>query len=339
MSTPLSSDAIETLAREAGFDLVGFARAEPIPPEHLGEWLAAGMDADMDWVSERAADRLDVSRLLPGARTVISLACNYHRPDEATQNSPIARYARGRDYHYTLRDRLRALRRTLLAKHPGLPNYASVDTGPVMEKVWAVRAGLGHVGKNGCLITERYGSWVLLATMILTEEVDRYATSQVADRCGTCHLCLMSCPTDAIVEGRRVDARKCLSYQTIENEGEVPEAIRPAMAEWVFGCDVCQVVCPLNRHPVPTDNARFAPRAVAELGPRELAALTPERYQELVAGTPLGRAKYDGLRRNAAYALGAARDHGAAEVLRALSADPSERVRNAALWALGQLSG
>jgi epoxyqueuosine reductase len=136
-----------------------------------------------------------------------------------------------------------------------------------------------------------------------------------------------------------VDARKCLSYQTIENEGEVPEAIRPAMAEWVFGCDVCQVVCPLNRHPVPTDNARFAPRAVAELGPRELAALTPERYQELVAGTPLGRAKYDGLRRNAAYALGAARDRGAAEVLRALSADPSERVRNAALWALGQLSG
>jgi len=335
----LSSDALEALAHAAGFDLVGFARAEPIPPEHLGEWLAAGMDADMDWLSERAADRLDVTRLLPGAKTVIALACNYHRPDEATSGSPIARYARGRDYHYTLRDRLRALRRTLLEQHPGLPNFASVDTGPVMEKVWAARAGLGHVGKNGCLITEKYGSWVLLATMILTEEVDRYAGALPADRCGTCHLCIMSCPTDAIVEGRKVDARKCLSYQTIENEGDVPEPIRPAMAEWVFGCDVCQVVCPLNRHPVPTENARFAPRAVAELGARELAALTPERYQELVAGTPLGRAKYDGLRRNAAYALGAARDLGAAALLATLAEDPSERVRTAARWAMAQLGG
>lgn len=334
---PLSSDAIETMAREAGFDLVGFARAEPIPPEHLGTWLAAGMDADMDWLSARAADRLDVTRLLPGARTVVSLACNYHRAESATARSPISRYARGRDYHYTLRDRLRALRRSLTAAHPGLPNYASVDTGPVMEKVWAVRAGLGHVGKNGLLITEKYGSWVMLATMILAADVDRYAGAALPDRCGTCHLCVLSCPTDALVEGRYVDARRCLSYQTIENEGPFPEALRSKVSGWAFGCDICQTVCPLNRHPVATDNARFAPRPVAELDARALAALTPERYQELVAGTPLGRAKYDGLRRNAVYVLGAARDGQAAELLRRLSDDPSELVRSAAQWALQQL--
>ena len=332
---PLSTETIRALALETGFSLCGFARPEPIPPEHLLGWLEAGFDADMDWMRERAHERLDVRAVFPEARTVVALACNYHRAESAAP-SPIARYARGRDYHYTLKDRLKTLRKKLAARFPGLETYATVDTGPTMEKVWAARAGLGYVGKNGCLITEPFGSWVLLATLSLDRDVDRYHDAPVADRCGTCHLCVMSCPTQAILEGRQVDARRCLSYQTIENPSEVPLPIRPAF-DTVFGCDICQTVCPLNRHPVETEDARFAPRAIASLGARELAALTHAQYEQLIPGTPLARAKYDGLRRNAAYALGAARDRNATPILQKLCEDSSELVRSAARWALEQL--
>lgn len=304
----------------------------------LGEWLAAGMCADMDWMQERADERLDVRRLFPGARTVLSLAANYYWWDPNAEGSPISRYARGRDYHQTMRDRLRTLRRTLRQKFPGLRDYAAVDFGPVMERVWAVRAGLGFVGRNGCLITRDFGSWVFLATMVLDAEVDRYNERFVPDACGDCTLCLSACPTGAITSDRRVDARLCLSYQTIENEQAIPEPLRPAMRNIVFGCDVCQDVCPLNAAPKVAGSERFAPRAVAQLGARELAALTPDEYQALIPGTPLARAKYDGLRRNAAYALGAMRDAGARELLQRLAEDPSDVVRDAARWALEQLS-
>lgn len=329
----LPADAVARLARDAGFDLVGFARAEPIPPRVLQDWLEAGHHADMDWLAARVDERLDVTRLLPGAKTVVALACNYWRTDDA---SPIARYARGRDYHLTLRDRLRALRRAVRATFPGVADYGSVDTNPVMEKVWAARAGLGFVGKNACFITPQHGSWVLLATMILDRAVDRYADGPTPDVCGRCQLCLTACPTGALVDERLVDARLCLSYQTIENEAAVPEAVRPAYQQIAFGCDVCQDVCPLNMTPVLAGD-RFAPRAVASLSVRDLAELTPERYAALTPGTPLARAGYDGLRRNAAYALGAVKDAGARPVLERLAADPSAVVAEAARWALERL--
>jgi len=338
--TPLPAAALRQLAQEARFDLCGFARAEPIPAEHLGRWLEAGYAADMDWMGARAAERLDVARLLPGARTVVSFACNYLVDDAAAAGSPIARYARGRDYHATLRDRIRAFRRGLRARYPGVETYAGVDATPLMEKVWAVRAGLGHVGKNGCLITREYGSWVVLATMVLDAEVDAYADGMAADRCGPCRLCLTHCPTEAILPGRMVDARACLSYQTIENESEVPEPLRAALGGTVFGCDICQQVCPLNRAPMPTPDARFLPRPVAGLTARELAGMDRATYDALVPGTALARAGYDGLRRNAAYTLGAARDAGARKVLaRLLGEHEPERVRAAARWALEQLDG
>ena len=330
----LSSARVRTWAQDAGFELVGFARAEPIPPRALTEWLEAGFDADLDWMKERMAERLDVSRLLPGAKTVIAFANNYWRTDDP---SPIARYARGRDYHYTMKDRLRALRRTLRAEAPTVDDFASVDTAPVMEKVWASRAGLGYVARNGCFITERFGSWVLLAVMVLDTEVDAYAAGATEDRCGKCTLCVSACPTGAIVADQTIDARACLSYQTIENEEPIPEALRPALGGLVFGCDICQDVCPLNREPL-VAKERFAPRPVSALSVQQLAALTPAEYGALAPGTPLARVQYDGLRRNAAYALGAARDASAEEVLRRLNSDPSPRVREAASWALARLS-
>ncbi|MCI0570614.1 MAG: tRNA epoxyqueuosine(34) reductase QueG [Myxococcaceae bacterium] len=333
----LSAAEVATLARAAGFELCGFARPEPIPPQVLRAWLDAGLAADMDWMAARAEDRLDVTRLFPGTRTVVALACAYHVDDEATADSPIARYARGRDYHATLRDRLRTLRRLLREAHPDIGTYAEVDYGPVMEKVWAVRAGLGYVGKNGCLITEAHGSWVLLAVMLLDAEVDAYAGQRVEDRCGQCTLCIDACPTHAIRPGKRVDSGLCLSYQTIENEGAAPEPLRVAYSNLVFGCDLCQTVCPLNAAPLPAPGHRFLPRPVAALSVRELAALTPEEHHALTAGTAIARAKYDGLRRNACYALGAMRDTEARPLLEQLAADASDVVSEAARWALTQL--
>jgi epoxyqueuosine reductase len=292
----------------------------------------------MDWMKERAAERLDVSQLLPGAKTVVVFANNYYRDDPAVDGSPIARYARGRDYHSTLRDRMKAFRRAIQGEFPGIGTYGSVDSGPLMEKVWAARAGLGYVGKNGCFITEPYGSWVLLATLVLDAEVDEYASGPAAERCGPCRRCLVSCPTGALVGSGQVNARACLSSQTIENRNQdIPESFRQALADTVFGCDICQDVCPLNRRPVFAEHPRLAPRAVAALGVRELAGLTPEQYEQLIPGTALARAHYDGLRRNAVYTLGATRDAGARALLEKLSGDASELVRSAARWALLQL--
>ena len=330
-----SAEQVRALALEAGFDLCGFARPEPIPPAVLLDWVAAGMAADMDWLAERAADRLDPRRLLPEARTVIALGCNYWT--EQGEGSPIARYARGRDYHATMRDRLRTFRRLLRARWPGLRTYGSVDHGPFMEKVWAARAGLGVIARNGCLVTPRFGSWVVLAVLLVEVEVDGYAEGAAADRCGSCRLCVDACPTGALDGAGGVDSRACLSYQTIENEGPVPPEHREAMAPHVFGCDVCQDVCPLNSAPLPAVGPRFLPRPVAALDALGLAAMTPERYAELVPGTALARAGYDGLRRNAAYALGAARDAGARPVLEKLAQDPSAVVSDAARWALARL--
>jgi epoxyqueuosine reductase len=333
----LTAQSVRAAATESGFDLCGVARAEPIPGQFLQSWLESGMSADMDWMSERVAERLDVARLVPGARTVIALACNYHREEPDTQSSPVASYARGRDYHYTMQDRLRGLRRRLRALVPGVQTYSSVDAGAMMEKVWAVRAGLGFVGKNGCLITPRFGSYVVLAAMVLDAPVDRYDDANVADRCGKCGLCIDACPTDAILHSvRQVDARRCLSFQTIENAGHIPLELREALDQTVFGCDICQTVCPLNDSPL-VGGERFVPRAVAALGVRELAMLTEERFLHLAKGTPLMRAGFHGVRRNAAYALGAARDEAARTILETLARDPEPKVSEAAQWGLSRL--
>jgi epoxyqueuosine reductase len=339
VSAVLDSRELRALSTQAGFDLCGFARCEPIPPSTLVHWLEAGMAADMDWMAERVAERLDVTRLLPGARTVISFACNYWHPDPPGAATPVARYARGRDYHYTMQDRLRAFRRGLKERHPEVETFATVDTGPVMEKVWAARAGVGYVGKNGCLYTRPFGSWVVLATLAMDAEVEAgaYASGPAEDLCGSCTLCLSACPTEAITPDRQVDAALCLSYQTIENrDGPVPERLRGAMADVAFGCDICQEVCPLNQHPLAAGE-RFLPRAVASLSAADIAALGPEDYRRLVPGTALARARYDGLRRNAAYALGAAREARARPVLERLATDPAPLVREAAMWALARL--
>jgi epoxyqueuosine reductase len=334
----LSGEAVREAARAARFTLVGLARAEPLDPGPLTRWLQAGYAADMTWMGRRLDERLDPRCVLPGAATVVALAIAYHRPK--AERSPLARYARGRDYHYAHRDRMRELRKRLLALDPALETYACVDTGVAMEKAWAERAGLGWIGKNGCLINPELGSWLTLSVMFLDREVDAYDRPHDR-RCGDCELCLHACPTKAFPEPGVVDARRCLSYQSIENHADVPVPLRRGFRGRIFGCDVCQEVCPFDREathgPFPPGDHRFDPRPLAGLGPAEVAALSREEFERLAAGMAAARARYDGLRRNALYAIGAARDRSARPLVARLTRDEAPVVREAARWALERL--
>ena len=331
---PLSSERVRAAARAARFTLVGFAEPRPIDEGPLKAWLAAGHAADMDWMTRNVDKRLDPAKVLPGIRTVLALGIPYRRPD--TERSRLASYARGRDYHYAHRDRMKKLRRSLLELDPTIETYACVDTGMAMEKVWAERAGLGWIGKNGLLINRELGSWVTLSVMFLDRPVDAY------DRpheflCGDCSRCLSGCPTAAFPAPGVVDARRCLSYQSIENKGPVPEPLRRGFVARVFGCDICQDVCPFNRDDIPVGDRRFEPRALASFTPAQMAALTEEEFRTLAAGMAVVRAQYHGFRRNAVLTLGAQRDQGSRALLDRLSTDPNELVAEAAAWALERL--
>ncbi len=334
----LSAAAVRAAARDCRFTLVGLARAQPLDPGPLERWLASGYAADMEWMGQRLAERLDPGQVLPGAATVIALAIAFRRPAGERVRSVVASYARGRDYHYAHRDRMKALRKRLLALDPSVETYACVDTGPAMEKVWAERAGIGWIGKNGCLINPDHGSSLTLSVMFMDRAVDSYDRAH-AHLCGDCALCLRACPTRAFPSPGVVDARRCVSYQSIENRGQVPVSLRRGFRGRVFGCDVCQEVCPFNQRPeIPPGDARFEPRPIGLMSPAALAGLTREEFDGLSTGTALARAQYDGLRRNALLALGAARDGAARPLAERLSTDPSPIVREAAVWALGRLS-
>ena len=330
----LSADAVKAAALAARFSLVGLTRAEALDPKPLQDWLASGYAADMTWMARRLPERLDPTAVLEGAQTVIALAIAYHRP--AGETGAIARYARGRDYHYAHRDRMKDLRKRLLALDATVETYASVDTGVAMEKVWAERAGLGWIGKNGCLINPRLGSWLTLWVLFVDRGVDAY-DAPAEQRCGDCTLCLGACPTGAFAAPGVVDARRCISYHSIENQDVVPPPVREGFDGRIFGCDVCQEVCPWNHRAQPEGDSRFSPRPLSALAPAEVAALAPEEFERLAAGMAVARARYHGLRRNALYAIGSARDRSASDVVKRLVDDQDATVRDAAAWALDRL--
>jgi epoxyqueuosine reductase len=334
MTPDLSADAVREAARAARFTLVGLARAEPLDPRPLQSWLASGYAADMTWMARRLPERLDPTVVLRDARTVIALAIAYHRP--AGERGPIARYARGRDYHYAHRDRMKDLRKRLLVLDPTVETYAAVDTGVAMEKVWAERAGLGWIGKNGCLINPRLGSWLTLSVMFVDRAVDAY-DAPAERRCGDCTLCLGACPTGAFAAPGVVDARRCVAYHSIEHQEIVPRPVREGFSGRIFGCDVCQEVCPWNHRAQPEGDSRFSPRPLSTLAPAEIAALDRDEFGRLAAGMAIARAGYEGMRRNALYAIGTARDRGARDVVKRLVDDPDASVRDAAAWALDRL--
>ena len=334
----LAAEEVRAAALASRFTVVGFARAAALDPAPLERWLAAGYAGEMEWMSRRLSERLDPTQVLPGAATVIALGIAYRGSVDERSRSPIAAYARGRDYHYAHRDGMKALRKRLLQIDATLETYACVDTGVAMEKVCAERAGVGWIGKNGCLIHPRLGSSLTLSVMFVDREVDTYDRPH-ANLCGDCALCLRACPTKAFPEPGVVDARRCVSYQSIENHADVPVPLRRGFRGRVFGCDVCQDVCPFNhRAEIPLADPRFAARPIGELTPVELAALSRDDFERLAAGTALARAQYDGLRRSALLALGAGRAAAARPVVERLTADPSPVVREAAVWALGRIT-
>ncbi len=332
---------LKTLARELGFARAGVARAEKLEEEgkRLREWLAAGRHASMGWMESTAEVRCDprVPQMVEHASSVMVLATPYGRGRalDGPAGGRIAAYAVGRDYHRVLGKRLRRLERVLRSR--GFAARASVDSKPVFERAWAQRAGIGFVGKNCCLIVPGIGSQVFLSCVVTTAKL--VADKPMAGRCGRCTLCLTQCPTSAFVSPRQLDARRCVSYLTIEHRGSVPEHLREGIGGWVFGCDECQDVCPYNhsRHQEEGDGA-FAPgeRWDVELG--ALLEMTDAEFDDWSRGSPVRRTGLAGLARNAALVLGNRGGRTHLRVLnRAAENHPHESVREASRWAQRQI--
>ncbi|MFH1688427.1 MAG: tRNA epoxyqueuosine(34) reductase QueG [bacterium] len=316
----ITSDLVKRLATSVGFDLCGIARAEfvKVADDNLREWLHRGFQADMDWMTRNADRRVDASKLFDGAKSVIVLGLNYYQ-----ENSPqippgqgrISRYARGRDYHKIIGKMMKQLSIGIEsvvdqeAKRQDRPILKQwVDYGPLLERPYAVKAGLGYIGRNSSLINKRFGSWTLLGEIVTSLDLEPDSSwPGEHGRCGTCRRCIDACPTGAIVEGgRTIDARKCLSYLTIEHRGEIPTEAARAMARGLFGCDICQEVCPhnLERQQV---TSRVLLQNWAGVGEfvdcQQVLNVDDASFLKLAAGTVLMRAKRHGLQRNARIVL------------------------------------
>jgi len=340
-----TSAEIKRLALELGFARVGVARAEALSEDakRLHAWLAAGHHGQMAYMADNVEVRSDPRHegMLPSACSVIVLATAYARSPalEGPHPGRMARYAQGRDYHALLYDRTRVLRRYL--REHGAAVRASVDTLPVLERAWAARAGVGFVGKNACIIVPGLGSHVLLSTLVTSAELE--PDEPLRERCGDCRLCLDVCPTRAFVAAKELDARRCISYLTIEHEGPIDESLRADMGQWLFGCDACQDVCPFNRRPQRQEEGPdpFAPRGrLLGLGAEDFLAMDEACFDRYSRGSAMRRAGRDSMARNAAIVLGNSRERRYLPVLaRASERDRSEVVRDAARWAIARLEG
>jgi epoxyqueuosine reductase len=341
----LKSAEIRDLARQCGFELAGVARAEPVPERGwYHEWVAAGYAGAMRYLSDhRAGIRDDPRHLLPSARSIICVGKLYQtawprstRFDSAGR-AWISRYAWGDDYHLVLRRGLGRLVALLGEQCGAFDSRICVDTAPLLERSYARQAGLGWIGKNTCLINQPWGSWFFLGELLVSIEID--PDEPPPDRCGTCTRCIDSCPTSALIpspSGYTLDSRLCISYFTIELRGEVPEENREGIGRHVFGCDICQDVCPWNRRAPESGDPAFQPRQFAP--PLEdLAAIGADEFRDMFDGTPVTRARYTGFLRNVAIAMGNSRSQQYRASLERLAAFENDTVRSHARWALNQL--
>ena len=298
---PSSSDRIKAKALALGFQKVGIARAEALVPEgsRLMEWLGKSYHGEMAWLEREPAKRTDPRQIFPEANSVISVAMNYYTPAEHVAVGKISRYAWGDDYHDVLKEKLRELLEWIVAEIPNASGKICVDTAPVMDKAWAVRSGIGWLGKHSNVITQDYGSWIFLGEILLNLELGYDEPAQ--DHCGSCTACIDACPTGAIVDEFVVDSNRCISYATIELRAEtLPDEIASNLNGWLYGCDICQDVCPWNRFEKPTDETRFAPRRdETSLDLDAVETLTPETYAERFRRSAMKRTKLAGLQRNA----------------------------------------
>ncbi|MFM7774573.1 MAG: tRNA epoxyqueuosine(34) reductase QueG [Candidatus Kapaibacterium sp.] len=291
--------------QSTGFDAVRFARAEELTAEmtHFSAWIDSGHHGAMTYMERNAGKRLDVRAIVPDAATVIVVALSYHTGHahaEDPSTGKISRYAWGNDYHDVMDTRLDEAIGRVRVEFPDHAFHRYADTGPVLEKAWAVRSGLGWQGKNSNILSRDLGSYFFLGVIITTLDIP--ADAPVTDHCGTCTACLDACPTRAIIRPAVVDARRCLSYWTIETkgEGEMPQVVRENLDGWLFGCDVCQEVCPWNRFAVPTRVAEFTPRnGETSMNLDTVKGMDEAAFRERFKGSPVKRTKLRGLQRNA----------------------------------------
>ncbi|MBT5830478.1 MAG: tRNA epoxyqueuosine(34) reductase QueG [Candidatus Latescibacteria bacterium] len=338
------TEKVKEIARCIGFDLVGVAPAQT--PEHWGfyqQWLASGYAGEMGYLGRNLERRADPCEIVPNAKSVLCLGMNYlPKTRDVVDGAPrgmFAKYALGDDYHDLIKARLFDLLAEIQKLEPLADGRVYVDTGPVLERDVAARAGLGWFGKHTGLIHKRKGSWFFLAEIILNIELTPDAPQM--DHCGTCTRCIDACPTKAIVEPYVVDSRLCISYLTIELRGSIPRNLRPKIGNWVYGCDICQDVCPWNqKHSQPTDEPAFQPRSeldAPKLG--DLLLMDQAKFSATFKGSPVKRTKRRGLLRNAAVALGNIGSVADVPVLGQCLCDHEILVREHAAWALGQVGG
>lgn len=295
---------IRSEAIALGFDACGFAKAGELTNEarKLEQWLNEDRQGTMAWMTQNFEKRVDPTVLVPGAKTVISLLASYYHPKHKQQidlnDRPlIAKYAQGRDYHKVLKKKLQQLFQFTSKLNGGLEGRIFVDSAPVLDKAWAVKAGLGWVGKNSNILNKHLGSYFFIAEMIVDLDLDY--DSPTTDHCGTCTRCIDACPTDAIYEPFRVDATRCISYLTIEHKGDIDKSYHTNIENWVFGCDICQDVCPWNSKAKLAQFADLYPRdKVLSSAEKGFKGLDEDSFNDLFAGSPVRRTKWNGFERN-----------------------------------------
>lgn len=324
----LTSAQVKAEARKLGFDLCGIARARALDRAPFEAWLANGWHAALSYMRERLDERVDPRVLLPGAQSVIVVAASYGptQPEPALPDGEllVARYARNRDYHNVLLKKARKLAAWL--RRAGGEAYCAVDTGAVAEKPWAQEAGLGWIGRNGLLIHQEFGSWLLLGALVTTHVLDPDAPHP--ERCGDCRACIPACPTDAIRDGRFIDSRACIAFHTIEHRDPLPREIAKAQGPRVFGCDLCQDVCPWNRKARPGTLVQLrARREQTSLPIADVLTLTEASCSERFQGTPLMRTGREGLVRTALGVVELSNTPSLRPIVEALTTDTSEAIR------------
>ncbi len=299
------TEAVRARALGLGFDAVGFAEAGPADPDgRLLAWLARGFGGEMDYMAATVAARRDPAVHVPEVRSVVALSISYWRPEAEPQEPlKVARYAQGDDYHRVLKKKLRKLRNTIMALVPGAVVHPAVDTSPILEREWAQRAGIAWIGKSTMAINESLGTYTFLASLLTSVQFE-YGTP-LPDRCGTCTACLDACPTGAFVAPYQLDARRCISYWTLEHPGPLPQDAD--LHGWVAGCDVCQEVCPWNKFARVSQEKRFSPRETFARPDPEVFA-DPERLAAPLAGSALLHAGPERMRRNTLRILNACQD-------------------------------
>jgi epoxyqueuosine reductase len=297
------SQKIKAETKRLGFLSCGISRAEFLEEEapRLESWLRQGMHGEMAYMENHFDKRLDPRKLVPGAKSVISLLYNYFPAEQLQPDTyKISKYAYGEDYHYVIKEKLRDLMAFIQDEIGEVHGRAFVDSAPVLDKAWAARSGLGWVGKHSNLLTRQVGSFYFIAELILDLDLD-YDTP-TTDHCGSCTACIDACPTMAIVQPYVVDGSKCISYYTIELKDEIPRSLKGSFDNWVFGCDVCQDVCPWNRFSKPNSDPRFSPKPeLLEFGKQDWEELTEEVFRKVFHKSAVKRTKFRGLSRNIAF--------------------------------------